>query len=43
MSMALEAVVPIVLTKVGASVFNAIVAVVISSIIYNLIKGAKIL
>ena len=43
MSMAFEAVVPIVLTKVGASVFNAIAAVVISSIIYNLIKGAKIL
>ena len=42
MSMAFEAVVPIVLTKVGASVFNAIAAVVISSIIYKLIKGIKI-
>ena len=42
MFMAFEAVVPIVLTKVGASVFNAIAAVVISSIIYKLIKGIKI-
>ena len=42
LSMAFEAVVPIVLTKVGASVFNAIAAVIISSIIYNLIKGVKI-
>ena len=39
LSMAFEVVVPIVLTKVGASVFNAIAAVVISSIIYKLIKG----
>ena len=38
LSMAFEAVVPIVLTKVGASVFNAIAAVIISSIIYKLIS-----
>jgi uncharacterized membrane protein len=42
MSMAFEAVLPIVLTKVGASVFNAIAAVVISAIVYNIIKNIKI-
>ena len=42
MAMQFEAVVPIVLTKVGASVFNAIAAVIISSIIYKLIKNVKI-
>lgn len=42
MSMAFEAVLPIVLTKVGASVFNAIAAVVISTIVYNIIKNIKI-
>ena len=41
MSMAFEAVLPIVLTKVGASVFNAIAAVVISTIAYNIIKNIK--
>ena len=42
MSMAFEAVLPIVLTKVGASVFNAIAAVIISTIVYNIIKQTKI-
>ena len=42
LSMAFKTVVPIVLTKVGASVFNAIAALIISSIIYKLIKGVKI-
>ena len=39
LSMANEAVIPLLLTKVGASVLNAIVAVIISSIIYQVIKG----
>ena len=41
--MAFEVVVPIMLTKVGASAFNAIAAVIISSIIYKLIKSVKII
>ena len=42
LSMPFEAVLPIVLTKVGASVFNAIAAVIISTIAYNIIKNIKI-
>ena len=42
MSMAFEAVLPILLTKVGASVFNAIAAVIISSLAYQVIKRIKI-
>lgn len=42
LSMAFEAVLPIVLTKVGASVFNAIAAVIISTIAYNIIKNIKL-
>lgn len=42
MSMPFEAVLPIVLTKVGASVFNAIAAVIISAIVYNIIKNIKL-
>ncbi len=42
LSMPFEAVLPIVLTKVGASVFNAIAAVIISTIIYNIIKNLKL-
>ena len=42
LSMALEAVIPLLLTKVGASVFNAIAAVIISSIVYQVIKKLKI-
>ena len=41
LAMAFEAVVPIVLTKVGASVFNAIAAVIISSAVYQVIKKFK--
>lgn len=41
LSMAFEVVLPIVLTKVGASVFNAIAAVIISSIVYKIIKNVK--
>ena len=42
LSMPFEAVLPIVLTKVGASVFNAIAAVIISTIVYNIIKNVKL-
>ena len=42
LSMPFEAVLPIVLTKVGASVFNAIAAVIISTIVYNIIKNIKL-
>ena len=42
LSMPFEAVLPIVLTKVGASVFNAIAAVIISTIAYNIIKNIKL-
>lgn len=41
LSIAFEVVLPIVLTKVGASVFNAIAAVIISSIVYKIIKNVK--
>ena len=42
LSMAFEAVLPILLTKVGASVFNAIAAVIISSLAYQVIKNIKL-
>ncbi|MBR1844447.1 MAG: ECF transporter S component [Lachnospiraceae bacterium] len=42
MSMAFEAVLPILLAKLGASVINAIAAVAISSIAYQVIKRIKI-
>ena len=42
MSMAFEAVLPILLAKVGASVFNAIAAVIISSLAYQVIRKIKI-
>lgn len=38
LSLALEVVIPILATKVGASILNAVVAIIISSIVYNLIK-----
>lgn len=38
LSMALEAVIPIVWVKVGASVLNAVVAVIISTILYGVIS-----
>ena len=42
LSMAIEAVMPILATKVGASVVNAIAAIVVSSILYNILKDIKL-
>lgn len=42
LSMAFEAVLPILLTKIGASVINAIAAVIISALVYNVLKKMKI-
>ncbi|MBR1454213.1 MAG: ECF transporter S component [Lachnospiraceae bacterium] len=42
MSMAFEAVLPILLTKIGASVFNAVAAVIVSTLIYKILKKTKI-
>ena len=43
LSMPFEAVLPILLTKLGASVINAVAAVIVSTIVYNIIKGMKII
>ena len=42
MSMAFEAVLPLLLEKIGASVINAIVAVIISTVVYHILKNAKL-
>lgn len=42
MSMAIEAVLPLLATKVGASVVNAIAAIVVSTILYNMLKNIKL-
>ena len=42
LSMAIEAVMPILATKVGASVVNAIAAILVSSILYNILKDIKL-
>lgn len=43
MGMQMEAVIPIVLTKIGASVINAITAVIISTLIYIALEKSNIL
>ena len=42
MSMVIEAVLPLLATKVGASVVNAIAAIVVSTILYNMLKNIKL-
>lgn len=42
MSMAIEAVLPLLAAKVGASVVNAIAAIVVSTILYNMLKNIKL-
>ena len=42
LSMPLEGVIPILITKVGASVANAIAAIIVSFVVYNLIKRVRI-
>ena len=42
LSMALEVVMPLLVTKIGASVVNAIAAIVVSSILYNILKNIKL-
>lgn len=42
LSMAFEAVVPIVVAKTGAAVVNAVIAIVIATVLYNIIKRIKI-
>lgn len=42
MSLATEVVMPLLATKVGASVVNAIAAIVVSTILYNILKNIKL-
>ena len=42
LSMPLEGVIPILITKVGASVANAVAAIIVSFVVYNLIKRVRI-
>ena len=42
LSMAIEAVMPLLAAKVGASVINAIAAIVVSTILYNMLKNIKL-
>ena len=42
LSMANEVVIPILATKLGASVINAIAAIVVSTILYNILKNIKL-
>ena len=42
LSMAIEAVIPILMAKIGASVVNALAAIIVSTILYNVLKKVKI-